>query len=60
MILTVFCVSTEAELMPGEYFAVKDEQDPNLEHFIQFSMSLRGKPAILGELGESEGESKEN
>ena len=34
--------------MPGEYFAVKDERDANIEHFIQFSVSLRGKPAILG------------
>lgn len=28
---------------------VKDERDPDIEHFIQFSMSLRGKPAIMGE-----------
>lgn len=39
-------------MIPGEgdYFAVKDEREPNIEHFIQFSVSLRGKPAILGEI----------
>lgn len=36
-------------LTAGEYFMVKDERDPEIEHFIQFSMSLRGKPAIMGE-----------
>lgn len=36
------------ELVHGEYFLVKDEKDSTIEHFIQFSMSLRGKPAIMG------------
>lgn len=45
-----FTDSADAELVHGEYFAVKDERDSTIEHFIQFSMSLRGKPAILGEL----------
>lgn len=43
-------ISVDAELFPGEYFSVKDDRDPSLDHFIQFSMSLRGKPAILGEI----------
>lgn len=38
----------DRELVPGEYFIVKNEQDVDVEHFIQFSVSLRGKPAILG------------
>jgi len=40
----------DTEIVPGEFFIVKHERDADLEHFIQFSMSLRGKPAIMGKL----------
>lgn len=50
LIQTIFLLPTvSAELVSGEYYAITDERDPNVERFIQFSMSLRGKPAILGE-----------
>jgi hypothetical protein len=31
-----------------EYFVVADKYDKNREHTIHFSVSIRGKPAIMG------------
>jgi hypothetical protein len=37
------------EILPGEYFLVQDKETTS-DHIIQFTMSLRGKPAILGKI----------